>query len=249
EAVATKTSLVVIYGVTVKVNDDAPLASIGRSHDDGQDLNDESKGALPWYKRPCGKIFIVLVAGAVIAAGLLAKRPWESTTPRADEVGQGSENETVNDPSHAQNETIAVEPEVPSPELVSYSTAAPSISAIPITQSTNRPTASLEQDFGYVGVGSCRDEKSRPYNSIQFPGSSKYDCQGPCVVFLDGLVGYHYDENFESCFCNVGNGVLLGSTGFGKCPTGFQCITGNDGFGPVFSSSGDERVYCYKVLS
>ncbi|EJK69110.1 hypothetical protein THAOC_09671 [Thalassiosira oceanica] len=145
EAVATKTSLVVIDGVTVKVNDDAPLASIGRSHDDGQDLNDESKRALPWYKRPCGKIFIVLVAGAVIAAGLLAKRPWESSTPRADEVGQGSENETVNDPSHAQNETIAIEPEVTSPELVSYSTAAPSISAIPITQSTNRPTASLEQ--------------------------------------------------------------------------------------------------------
>ena len=105
------------------------------------------------------------------------------------------------------------------------------------------------QDFGYVGAGLCYDEKSRPYNAIVLQDTSKYDCPGTCAEFLDGLVGYHYDEYFESCFCNVGYGVRLGTTGFGKCPTGLQCTTGNGGFGPVFSSSGDERVYCYKVLS
>ena len=105
------------------------------------------------------------------------------------------------------------------------------------------------QDFGYVGVGSCRDEKSRPYNSIKFQGSSKYDCRGSCLEFLDGLVGYHHDVNTQLCFCNVGYGELLGSAEFGSCPTGFQCTTGNDGYGPVFSSSGNEGVNCYKVLS
>ena len=143
KAAATKTSLVVIDGVTVKVNDDAPLASIGRSHDDSQDSKEESKRALPWYKRPFARSFIILVAGAAIAAGLLVTRPWEST-PRADGVDQSSENETVNNPSDAQDETTAMEPEVTSPELVFYSTA-PSISAIPTARSMNRPTASPEQ--------------------------------------------------------------------------------------------------------
>ena len=103
----------------------------------------------------------------------------------------------------------------------------------------------LKKGFSLVGPGSCQDSDAGLYDSIQLSATSTLSCQDLCVEF-DGIVGYHFYASVGRCYCNLDNGSLTGNTGFGNCPPRAQCLSDNDGSGPVESASGNDRIVCYK---
>lgn len=134
------------------------------------------------------------------------------------------------------------------PNFTSQPTTPRPTTSQPSPSPTNLPITAAPvnvEGFALVGLGSCQDSDAGLYDSIQFSATSTLSCQDLCVEFIDGLVGYHY-ASVGRCYCNLDNGYLTGNTGFGNCPPGAQCLSGNDGSGPVEFSSGRDTIVCYK---
>ncbi|EJK50250.1 hypothetical protein THAOC_30807, partial [Thalassiosira oceanica] len=117
---------------------------------------------------------------------------------------------------------------------------------------STEPTSSGNLSWFLVGAGPCLDAAGSLYDTIQFLAKSASECEPACsaVVPPSSLAGYHYHELSDLCYCNVAGDYLTDLTkGFGHCVRGAPCTVGEDGAGPVASSTGRDGMVCHRYVN